>query len=261
MPRAKKLSVCIATHNEEQNIGRCLDSVIDWADEVVIVDGSSTDRTAEIGRSYGKKVRVYRVGNPPMFHLNKQKAIEKAEGEWVLQLDADEEVSPKLKTEIIHIIENPSATAYWIPRLNYFLGKPLRKGGQYPDYTIRFYRNGAAKFPCRSVHEQVEIEGETARLGEDLYHYPYPDFSEYLNKWDRYCDLEAALLAQEGKRPGGWLFLDYFVIRPKLWFLSTYFRHKGFRDGFAGFVFSLFSAIRFWAIYIKLYEKQRPVKT
>src|SRR3990172_6527353 len=183
-----KLSLCIATFNEEQNIHYPLDSVYDMVDEVVIVDGGSTDKTVEKAKSYGKKVKVYREDNPPIFHINKQKAIDRAAGEWILQLDADEALSNELKKEIHSLVilnevkdlvptssgrennyasldsssdvrrtQNDKAVAYWIPRKNFFLTRFLMKGGQYPDYTIRLYRNGYAKFPCKTVHENVEI--------------------------------------------------------------------------------------------------------
>lgn len=257
-----KISVCIATYNEEANIKRCLKSVYSWVDEVIIVDGRSADKTVKFAKAFGSKVRVYTEENPAMFHINKQKAIEKARGEWILQLDADEQVSSSLKEEILTLVKNhkeqvlnTGTVAYWIPRLNFFLGRPLKKGGQYPDYTIRLYKKGVAKFPCKTIHEQVEVKGGVGYLTGILLHYPYPDFWEYLKKWDRYCELEAELLLQNKVRPSFGLFIQYFCLKPLLWFLMTYFRHKGFMDGFSGFVFSYFSALRFNAIYIKLYEK------
>ncbi|HLL60115.1 MAG TPA: glycosyltransferase family 2 protein, partial [Candidatus Nitrosocosmicus sp.] len=275
-----KLSVAYAIHNEEQNIIRSLESVYEMADEIVIVDGKSTDDTVDIIKKYDrdKKVNIYEYDNPSMFHINKQRAIEKCKGDWILQMDADELVSEDLKSEILNLlnskfeIQNSKLTqspiAYWIPRLNYFLGKPLRKGGQYPDSTIRFYKNGVAKFPCKTVHEQVEVrsteilstaEGSPDQqnnneiigtLKSDLLHFPYPSFSSYIEKWDRYNTQEAELLRNSNIQPSTFNLLKYFVVLPKLWFLKTYFRHKGFQDGFAGFVFSLFSAIRYWGIYI-----------
>jgi glycosyltransferase involved in cell wall biosynthesis len=141
-----KLSICIATHNEEEFIHYPLDSVYDIADEIIIVDGKSEDRTVEIARKYGDKVHVFTEENPPMFHINKQKAIEHANGEWILQLDADEALSPELKKEVMDVISssNQDKSAYWMPRKNYFLGRFLTKGGIYPDYTIRLYKNGSA---------------------------------------------------------------------------------------------------------------------
>lgn len=320
------LSVAIATHNEEKNILRCLKSVYDWVDEIVIVDGSSRDKTVELIKKFDrtKKVKIFIEKNPPMFHINKQKAIERCSKPWILQLDADEEVSEELKEEILKKINSKlqlsitkpqsrtsslrgrqilnsnnqnskqnnfgawnlefgasSCVAFWLPRLNFFLGKPLKKGGQYPDYTLRLYRNGVARFPCKSVHEQVEIikdsklktqnlklfknwklsarppqtGGKIGYLSSPLYHYPYPTFFEYLKKWNRYNQLEAENLKKQGFKPSLWNFIKYFFILPTLWFFKTYFRHLGFLDGFPGFIFSLFSAIRYWGIYVEIVEK------
>lgn len=267
-----KLSIAIAAHNEEKNILRCLKSVYHWVDEIIIVDGSSTDKTIELIKKFDhqKKIKIYLEDNPAMFHINKQKAIERCAGDWILQLDADEVVSEELKNEIKLILTNSTNSnqfqpiAFWLPRLNFFLGQPLRKGGQYPDYTLRLYQNGVARFPCRSVHEQVEIlptsrfkvQGSKLQLkigylNSPLLHYPYPTFEEYLRKWNRYTSQEAEILKKQGFKPSFWNFIKYFFLLPKYWFFKTYFRHLGFLDGFPGFVFSLFSAIRYWGIYTK----------
>lgn len=253
-----KLSLCIAVYNEEKNLHYPLDSTYDFVDEVVIVDGGSTDKTIEIAKSYGKKIRIINSDNPVMFHKNKQKAIEVAKGEWILQLDADEEITTELKSEIIKIISpnksngsnesNKSYLAYWIPRKNWFLTGFLMKGGQYPDYTIRLYKNGVARFPCKDVHENVEInKGEVGFLKNPLLHYADPDFSRYLMRWDRYTTAEVERMPKETKLN----FFNYFVWKPKITFFMMYFRHKGFMDGFPGFVFALFSSLRFMVIYIK----------
>jgi len=315
------LSLCIAAYNEEQNIHYPLDSAYDLVDEVVIVDGGSTDKTVEKAKSYGKKVRIFIENNPSMFHINKQKAIERARGEWILQLDADEAVTDELKKEIKYIVmlsgakhlsrmrednsnklrdssaspQNDKEVAYYIPRKNFFLTRFLMKGGQYPDYTIRLYKNGSARFPCKDVHENVEIISQKSKvksqkfnskfksdenvilgrreattpeslldsgqarmtnyqigyLKNPILHYADPDFSRFLKRWDRYTSSEADLLAQEKKQIG---FVDYFFIKPLVWFFLAYLRHRGYVDGFPGFVFALFSSIRFWTIYIKLWK-------
>lgn len=249
-----KLSLCIAVYNEEKNLHYPMDSAIDIVDEVIIVDGGSTDKTVEIARSYGKKVKIIKSDNPIMFHKNKQKAIEAAQGEWILQLDADEVLSQELKQEIINLLhQTDDQTAFWIPRKNWFLTGFLMKGGQYPDYTIRLYKNGFAKFPCKDVHENVEIKGKVGYLKNPLLHYADPDFSRYLSRWDRYTTAEVERMPKDMKLN----FINYFVWKPKITFLMMYFRHKGFMDGFPGFVFSLFSAIRYWVIYIKWVAKTK----
>lgn len=259
MATAPKLSLCLAVYNEKDFIHYALDSAYDIADEVIIVDGGSDDGTLDIIKSYGSKIKVYHEDNPPMFHINKQKALDKANGEWILQLDADEALSPELKTELLTIVKTTptppskggevSPVAYWMPRKNYFLGRFLTKGGIYPDYTIRLYRRGKAHLPCKSVHENVEVDGEIGYLKHDLLHYADPDFSRYMSRWNRYTSMDAAMILKKKEHVG---FFSYFVWQPLKWFFSTYFRHRGYKDGFSGFVFALFSAIRFWGIYIKV---------
>ena len=268
-----KLSLCLAVFNEENNIHYPLDSSYDITDEVIIVDGGSTDKTVEIAKSYGPKVKVIVSSNPVMFHKNKQKAIEAAKGKWILQLDADEKLSDELKKEIrliviptevegsskkdsstpFHSARNDNKVAYNIPRKNWFLTRFLMKGGQYPDYTIRLYKNGAAKFPCQDVHENVAIKGETGYLKNPILHYADPDFSRYLMRWDRYTTIEVERMSKDTELS----FFKYFCWKPKMTFLLMYFRHKGFMDGFPGFVFALFSSLRFMVIYIKWKIRRR----
>lgn len=262
-----KLSLCLATFNEEQFIRYPLDSAYDIADEVIIVDGGSTDKTLEIAKSYGDKIRIIETDNPPMFHINKQKSIEAAKGEWILQLDADEALSPELKKEIQEVIVSKTAMlAYWLPRKNFFLTRFLEKGGQYPDYTIRFYKNGAVRFPCKSVHENVELTGENphttdaiGHLKQALLHYADPEFSRYLKRWDRYTTLDADLILKADSNAQLSQF-QYFFWKPFSTFFMMYFRHKGFVDGFPGFVFAMFSSIRFWLIYIKVWQYKEKKK-
>lgn len=251
-----KLSLCVATHNEEKNLHYPLDCAIDIVDEVIIVDGGSTDKTVEIAKSYGKKVKIIDSDNPVMFHKNKQKAIEAARGKWILQLDADEELTKELKEEIKAVVGNDPRVvpvAYNIPRKNWFLTGFLMKGGQYPDYTIRLYKNGVAKFPCKDVHENVEVKGEIGYFKSPILHYADPDFSRYLTRWDRYTTAEVDRMSKDIKLS----FFKYFCWYPKKTFFMMYFCHKGFIDGFPGFVFALFSSIRFWVIYIKWRVKYR----
>lgn len=250
-----KLSLCLAVYNEEKFLHYALDSAVEWADEVIIVDGGSVDRTVEIAKSYGKKVKVIVTDNPTIFHKNKQKAIAAATGDWILQLDADEAVSNELRDEILkRVHENAdSPAAFWIPRKNYFLGRFLTKGGAYPDKTIRLYKHGVAHFPCKTVHENVDIRGAVGALKNDLLHYADPDFERYLVRWNRYTTLDAELMTKNGEKAG---LFSFFFVKPASTFFAMYFRHKGFMDGYPGFVFALFSAIRHWVVYIKLRAKQ-----
>lgn len=249
------LTIALATYNEEENIKKCLDSVKGLADEIIIVDGTSNDRTREIAEEYGAKVIIRE--NPANFHINKQKAIDLASSEWILQLDADEKVSPELKEEIKEKIlrQNPEANGFWIPRKNFFLGRYLMKGGQYPDYTLRLYRRGKGRLPQKDVHEQAEVEGEVAYLKSALLHYPYKNFLSYIRKWNRYNKFEADQLKNRMKGKNfykkGFLGIVFIFIKPTYWFFLTYFRHKGVLDSWQGFIFSFFSALRYPVTYFR----------
>ncbi len=245
------LSVVLATFNEEKNLSDCLDSIKDLADEIVIVDGGSTDKTVEIARNYGAKVKV--TDNPPIFHINKQKAIDMASKDWILQLDADERVTPELKKEILSTLnfQLPTVNGYWIPRKNWFLGRFLMKGGQYPDYTLRLYRRGKGKLPQKSVHEQAVVEGKTDYLKNPLIHIADPNFSRYLSRFNRYTNLMASELHDKKIGYNPIMAIKYMLILPFWWFFLSYVRHKGFMDSWQGFVFSFFSSLRFLVGYIK----------
>ncbi len=255
------LSVAIATFNEQEFIGRCLDSVKNLADEIIIVDGQSTDRTVSIVDKY-QNSKIISTNNKPMFHINKQLALDNCSGKWILQLDADEVVSPSLSKEIKSTIQQDhSYDGYWLKRANYFLGRFLKKGGQYPDPTLRLYKNKLASFPCKTVHEQVKLEGTSGYLNADLLHYADYSFSRYILRQNRYTTEMATQLFDQKKTPSFLLFTKYFFVFPTFWFLKTYLRHKGFLDGFPGFVFSLYSSLRYPAAYVKLYELYNREKT
>jgi len=264
--RKQQLSVVLATFNEEKNLPALLNSIKNLADEVIIVDGSSTDKTVEVARKYGAKVTV--TENLPNFHINKQKAIDLATKDWILQLDADERVTPELKEEIKEKIVNwklpasprgegirTSVNGYWVARKNWFLGRFLMKGGQYPDYTLRFYRKGKGHLPQVHVHEQAEVVGNVGYLKHALLHYPYENFVSYLGKWNRYNELLAVQIEERLKSKNFLMKIvyavGYLIIKPTHWFLTTYVRHKGFMDCWPGFVFSFFSALRFPMSYLK----------
>lgn len=279
----QKLSVVLATFNEEENIGTCLESVKELADEIVVVDGSSIDKTREIARSFGAK--IIKTTNPPIFHINKQKALEEASGKWILQLDADERVTPELSREIEEVIEMSDKkleeyqknllekrlflrhqtllekrdgsidiktgqyAAFFLPRLNYFLGKFLKYGGVYPDGVIRLVKNGKAHFPAKSVHEQIVVDGRVGWLQNPLLHIDSLIFKRYLERNSKYINLVRDELARDKVDKDPAQFLNYFLLKPIFWFFMTQIRHKGILDGFQGLVFSFFSALRFPRAY------------
>ena len=188
-----KLSVVLATFNEEANIARCLESVKDIANEIVIVDGESTDKTVEIAKKFG--ARIISTTNKSNFHINKNMAIDAANGDWILQLDVDEVVSPELSLEIKKEINYKKYNGYWINRKNWFLTRFLTKGGQYPDPTLRLYRNGKGRLPANDVHEQAEVKGEVGHLKNDLLHYRDTNFEKYMEGFNRYSTIVSMQLA------------------------------------------------------------------
>lgn len=250
-----KLSVTLSVYNEEKFLDRCLKAIKDIADEIVIVDGQSTDKTVEIAKKY--KAKIISVPNDPInFHTQKRLANSKATGDWILQLDADEVVSKELATEIRQTIDSdPKENGFWIKRLNFFLGKFLKKGGVYPDPTLRLYRRTKGNLEAHNVHEQAKVDGEVGYLKNDLLHYSNPTFSDYIEKrFNRYTDE----MAVRAKNPS---FLDYVIWRPLVdpnqGFLSIYVRHLGFLDGFPGFVWALFSALHYPIAYFKAQDLKR----
>lgn len=249
-----KISIVLAVYNEEDNLSNCLNSIKDLADEIVIVDGGSTDKTIQICKEFNAK--IIRTNNLPNFHINKNKAIDASSKDWILQLDADEVVSKELSDEIKQTISGKAqADGYWIPRQNFFLGRFLTKGGQYPDYTLRLYRKGKGRLPGKDVHEQAIVEGKVEYLKNGLLHLRDKDFSTYMERFNRYTDLLGSQLQQAGLTYNPISFLKYVFVKPFFWFLKSYIRHRGYVDGFPGFVFALFSALRFPVAYFKLYKR------
>lgn len=286
-----KLSVVLATFNEEENIGRCLDSVKGFADEIIIVDGNSSDKTVDIAKKY--KAKIISTTNKSNFHINKQMGLKAAEYEWILQLDADEVVSSSLAKEIIKVInmsdkqienrqvenykhklfsrhqslieardgifskDSGSISAFFIPRSNYFLGRHLQYAGTYPDGVIRLVRKDSAKFPCKSVHEQIQISGRVGWLHNDLIHFDSPTMSKYIARANRYTSFTAKQLKNQNIPLNFKNHVYYLFIKPTSIFFSLYFRHKGFLDKFPGFVFSLFSGFHYTLAYMKYWESSK----
>lgn len=246
------LSVVLATYNEEKNLESCLISVRGLADEIIVVDGSSTDRTRDIASKFS--ARVFKVPNLPMFHTNKQLAVDKAKGDWILQLDADEVVTPQLVQEIKSTISHASNIAYYLPRKNFFLGRWLRKGGQYPDYLIRLFRRGQARFPQKSVHEQIVVVGGSGTLSGHLLHHTAPTFGRYLTNANRYSSLTAIQLEQQRLPLSSLNLLNFCVLKPMITFFTLWLRHKGFIDGMPGLIFALFSGLHWPIAYLKYWE-------
>src|SRR3989344_8755664 len=179
------ISAALATYNEESNIVDCINSLKQVADEIIIVDGTSTDRTSELAQINGAK--VIKTSNKAMFHINKNMAINACVGKWILLIDADERLSSLLVGEIKKKVgENPVENGFWLNRKNWFLGGFLKKGGAYPDRVIRLFKNGKGVLPEKSVHEQVKITGKIGYLEGNIIHLADPNFERYLLRAIRY---------------------------------------------------------------------------
>ena len=250
-----KLSVVVITKNEEENIRDCLESV-KWADEIVVVDDMSTDRTVEICRKYTKKIFPNNSGGS--FHKNKNLGIEKATGDWILSLDADEIISPELAREIKKAISNPEKIGYCLRRKNYFLGRWIRGCGWWPDRIIRLFKKGVTRWPL-DIHNtpRIEEKNKVGYLRNFLIHYTYQNFDQYFEKFNRYTSRLAHEEYEKGIRIGKRNFFIYFMLKPLFWFLRKYLLWKGFRDGFRGLFISLSSALVIFTTYAKLWEKQK----
>jgi glycosyltransferase involved in cell wall biosynthesis len=247
------LSVAIVAMNEEANIGRTLESVR-WAEEIVVVDSGSTDRTCEIARQC-----CARVIHEPWRGYTAQKnyAIELCTEDWVLSLDADEVISPGLAEEIRRTINDPNALGgYRLPRKNLFLGKWIRFGGFYPELKMRLFRRGWATVFGPDPHDRIELNpGLPRRLGRfknPMVHYAYPTLTYYLNSMNRYSSLMAEAAIARGHRSFS---LVQIVLRPLVRFVYDYFFRLGFLDGREGLLLHMYRAGYVSWKYAKAWEK------
>jgi glycosyltransferase involved in cell wall biosynthesis len=242
------LSAVIIAQNEEENLAACIRS-LSFADEVLVCDGGSTDRTVEIAESLGAKV----IKRPfDGFASQKNFIIDQAKGPWILSLDADERVTPQLREEIDKVISSPGplAEGYRIPRKGYFGTQWIRFGGWWPDYNLRLFQKGKGQFSDRMVHESLHIEGPVETLRGSIEHRTYRDISDYLMRMDRYSTLAARQALREGKRGR----LSDILFRPIYTFIKMYIFQQGFRDGYAGFQLAVLYAIYNFSKYAKLRE-------
>lgn len=268
-PHRVTLSVVLITYNEEANISRALDSVkplvSDGKGEIVIVDSGSTDRTVEIAESYGAKVFVEEWKG---YAAQKNSAIEKATGDWILSLDGDESVSGGMSELLLLILFGAHAAdfadfrgGFLFPRQNYFMGRKIRHGGFYPDPKLRVFRRGTGRFADRRVHEDVELVAGAEVYDPSLHyqvaspvfiqHHSYPTLSDYIEHMNRYSSLGAEMAVAQGRR--GFSFID-IVFRPLLTFIYNYFLRLGFLDGREGLLLHLYHAVYVSWKYAKVWE-------
>lgn len=243
------LSVVISAHNEEKIIEECLKSV-SFADEIVLVDNSSFDKTSEIASKFTSK--IFTQPNRIMLNTNKNFGFSKASGDWILSLDADETVSPGLSREIKSVIKNPSdVSGYWIPRKNIIFGKWIESEMWWPDYQLRLFKRGKGKFPEKHVHEYLKVQGDTEKLKNPMVHQNYTSIDQYLYKMlNIYVPSE---VKNRGKVRVRWIDSIRYPIND---FLKTFFFQKGYKDGLHGLVLSFLQAFYMEIVFAKLWEKQ-----
>ncbi|HAT71476.1 MAG TPA: hypothetical protein DCS63_01500 [Elusimicrobia bacterium] len=220
------ISIAMIANNEEKNLARSLGSAA-WADEIVFVDCGSHDGTEVEARKY--PVKYFARPNSPAVYINKQFAVDQAACDWILILDADEEISPALKEEIKRFIAAPGAVAARMPRRNFYFGRWLRHGGKYPDTQLRLFKRGSARFLPLPVHERLAVDGPVGRLEEPLLHYPYSDEEDMRRKLAFYTEILTRSYALKDR---GRLSV---LLRPFTRFFSAYILKLGFLDGTRGF--------------------------
>jgi glycosyltransferase involved in cell wall biosynthesis len=283
-PLPVTLSVVLITYNEEANLSRTLDSVqslvSDGQGEIIVVDSGSTDRTVEIAKSFGAQVFVEVWKG---YSAQKNSAIEKATGDWILSLDADEEVDAALAREVLWLLraipiwqkhgmpvdndteskelrdrgleiglDEDDLKGFVIPRKNYFLGRWIKYGGFWPDSKLRFFQRGFGKFQDQAVHETMKVEGTTSAVQHGaILHHSYPTLSDYIDHMNRYSSLGAEIVVAEGS-PG--FSAINIVIRPWLTFFYNYFLRLGFLDGREGLLLHLYHAVYVSWKYAKVWE-------
>lgn len=233
MPR---LSLIVITKNEEASIGRCLESAAGIADEIVVVDGGSTDRTCEIARGFGAK--ILEPGDWPGFGPQKQRAQAAASGDWILSLDSDEWMEEGLVREIREVLSDPSAAGYRMPRRNRFIGEIVRHGGWWPDYVLRLYRRDKGRFNDNLVHESVVVDGEVRTLKHPIEHNTIVSAEDAEGKVERYSGIAAEELLARGRKCSG---LDA-RLRGAAAFLRSFILQAGFLDGATGYSVARYQA-------------------
>jgi glycosyltransferase involved in cell wall biosynthesis len=250
------LSVCIITLNEEANIVRTLESVKAIADEIILVDSGSTDATVDLARARGAKVFAEAWKG---FAAQKNSALAKATCDWILSLDADEEVSPELAAGIAGLLRSstgPKFAGYTMNRRNLYMGRWIRRSGYYPDPKLRLIKRGAAEFELRAVHEDIKMAGRLGHLNGDLIHQAYPTLEGFIEHANRYSSLGAQMVVEQG--PVGFSVIN-IVLRPLVRFLYSYFFRLGFLDGREGLLVLMTHAGYVSWKYAKAWELSRKM--
>ncbi len=247
------LSVSIITKNEEKNIARCLKSV-QWADEVIVVDSFSADKTIEIAKQFNVTI-IQREWEG--FAKQKKFALDSVSHNWALSLDADEEVTEELKNEILEILSSETKfDGYEIPRKSFFLGQWMKYGGWYPGYQLRLFRKEKTSVHHRPVHEGFYVEGNVGRVQHPINHYTYYSLHQYLEKVNDYTSLDVMNKIRNGRK----IYWYNFILNPAATFLRMFISLKGWKDGFLGFLLAAYSSLYTLLVFTKAWEYQTAKK-
>ncbi len=249
MPEKPTISAILIAKNERANIAQCIGALA-FCDEIIVVDSGSSDGTVEIAQDLGAKVHVETDWQG--FGVQKQRALDRATGDWVLSVDADERIPSRLREEIIAAVADRRFSGYLINRLSWFLGQPMRHGGWYPDQVLRLARREEARFLAATVHERLVVDGEVGSLGEPMVHYSYRSIDDVLAKLRRYALASAEARRRAGVKGG----LGAATARSLFAFAKAYFLQLGLLDGRRGFVAAVFrSQETFWRYLAAGWEK------
>jgi len=249
------LSVVVITKNEEDRLSECLESVSGWVDEIIVVDDNSTDSTVEIARKFTDRIFIRKM---EIEGTHRNWAYQQAKNSWVLSLDADERVTEELKEELINIMSNNSEfTGYSVPRRNYIGSYWVKNCGWYPSGQLKLFRKEKFKYEEVEVHPRVFLDGDCGHLTKDLIHYSYKDFGDFLNKLNKQTDQEVTKWIKAGKK----MTRARFAWRTFDRFMRSYFRKKGYREGFIGFMVAFFAGFYQFISYAKYWERKKEEQT
>ena len=241
------ITAVVLAKNEEKNLPRCLKN-LDWVKEVIVIDDYSSDNTKKIAEKFGAKVYRKRLAD---FESQRNWALQKVKTSWVLMIDPDEEVTSEFRQEVEKVIKEDKFDGFKFPRKNIIFGKWMRYTGWYPDWQLHLFKTKRGKYVGK-VHEQVVLDGKIGVLNASLIHYNYHSISQYLQKLDRYTNLEA-----EEKVRGGYKFrYQDLLVKPAEEFFRRFFAEEGWKDGVHGLGLSLLQAFSELVVYLKVWEKE-----
>lgn len=250
MDTREKISAVLIALNEERNIGAALESLT-WADEVLVVDGGSSDATRQQCENKGVRVVERRFTS---YAEQKNFALDQASHDWIFSLDADERASSSLTSEIQTLAQAGfRVSGYRIPRLTYYMGRFIRSTAWYPDHQLRLFDRRRGRWQGLYVHESVKVTGPVEKLRGEILHYSYENLSDHVERMNRYAGLAALQMREAGRVARLWPIVAY----PPFVFLKNYVVKRGYRDGSAGFVISLMNAFYVFLKYAKFWEQER----